>query len=161
MKATRKESIARKLKQWSRLAQRQKQIEAERDRKLAPLTEKYEQACAPIMAAADARLSVLQQELSALASQIESELKAGTKPDGTVEIQQVTVDDAIASVKSTPTREIPAQEFYKAFPASQRDNKFWSCLKVLLGNSTELIGAQRVESLAKKTYSHKVEIGLK
>src|SRR5262245_18257107 len=133
---TRKQSIARKLKQWARLAKRQKQIEAERDAKLAPLTEKYSAACAPVVAAADARLSTLQVEMAALASQIEGELKAGAKPDGTVAIREVDVDQAKAIVTSTAVREIPAQDFFKSFPASQRDASFWSCLKVLLGEST-------------------------
>lgn len=161
MKGTREQTIATKLKQWARLAQRQKQIEAERDRKLQPLKDELELKCAPIVAAADARLTTLQAELSVLAAAIESELQAGARADGTVEIPQVAVDNAVALLKSKPTREIPAQDFFQAIPASQRNAGFWSCLKVLLGESTKLIGEKSVERLAKKTYTHKVEISLK
>jgi len=161
MKVSRKESIARKLKQWARLAQRQKQIESERDLKLQPLKNAFEDSCAPIVAAADAKLSVLQAELATLATQIENDLKAGAKPDGTAELFQVEIDKAVATLNLKPTREISAQKFFKSFPASQRNAAFWSCLKVLLGESTKLIGAQRVEQLAEKTYSPTVQISLK
>src|SRR5690348_8769674 len=117
MAATTEKSIARKLKRWAELAQQKKQIEAERDGNLQPLKDAFEEACAPIAEAADKKLCPVNTELAALAAEIETDLKAGAhSDDGTVEIPQVVIPQAIAQVKATPTREIPAPELFKAIP---------------------------------------------
>jgi hypothetical protein len=161
MATSNKKSLAEKLNQWAKLAQRQKQIQERRDSDLQPFKEEYERSCASIVEAAEQKLLPIQQELTALASEIETALKAGAKPDGTVKIPQLVGDAAIATVKPTAVREIPAQDFLNAIPAPERTSEFWSCLKVLLGETTKVIGANRVEALANKSYTYKVEIRLK
>lgn len=161
MAATSKKLITEKLEQWGRLAQRQKQIVEKRDRELQPHKEQYEAACAAIVDAADEKLRPLQNQMATLAGELEVELLAGVKPDGTIAIPQLAVDAAIAQVIPTPTREISPQDLLKEIPAPDRNPAFWSSLKVMLGETTKLIGAKRVAELATTMYGYKVEIRLK
>ena len=151
-------SIAGALKRWSKLRQTKARIEAERERTIAPIKERFEQRCAPANLKAAEKLQPVEAELRALEAEITKAFEAGIDEKGGIKISQVSTATAIAEVRTSTERELDPQLFLNEVPPSRRDAAFYSCLKTLIGKAERFLGATRLNELAHAKRRHTVTI---
>lgn len=153
-----KRKVAEALARW-RAAQGQKGfIEAQLAADLKPLRAAYDAEAAPFVQAADKALKPVNKEIAELEKQISDELLDGVA-DGVAALPQVVVEGAIAEVAFQVQREIEPQAWIEAVPPESRESKFWSCVKVLIGNVEKHFGTQ-YERLFQKSSKPRVQFKL-
>lgn len=153
--------IARRLKAWANLRERKGRIEAERDERLEPLRQKFEQRCAPIVSAASEKLEPLQQQMAELEREITDVfIKAISEPNK-ISFRRIDTATAIAEVITRQERELDPKVFFDSVPPSKRDSAFWSCLKTLIGAAEKFLGRTRLDEICHTKQRHTVQVRAK
>lgn len=153
--------LTEKLKKWQGLALRAEKIEDERTVQLETLLDTYDRKAQPINEDADRKLDPILEEMRTLEKEIETDMLAAIKADGSVPIAQLETAKAIAQVHTTGKREIDAAAFFRATSPRVRTAAFFDCLTVQIGKAEKFLDARTMARLAIKKLTHTVALRLK
>lgn len=153
------------LTELAELANERAQLEEQRAEKLAPITKRYQNACAPIEEEFNPQFAKLDERVTAIKKQVGDYLKAGfDATTGTAKVTQLVGEpsegkEQVAGLKVGTRREISAETFCRE--VKERTKDFWQCLTVGLEKAEKFIGANRVNAMAKTKYSANVTFELR
>lgn len=148
-----RKSIIEAIDEWAELHERKREIEAIRDEQLAPVRARFEKRCAPIVAAAAEELLPIQSRVNEIELLVGEFLLSDLETDGTVRLRKLTGASANAEVLTASQREIEPSKFFAAI--TDRTDRFWKCVKVLVGNAEKAYG-DKINDFAKLKVSHRV-----
>ncbi len=84
-------------------------------------------------------------------------MQAGIAANGDIKIRHISVAQAVVEVVTKSEREIDAETFFNAIPPAERGTAFYACLKTLISKAEKLLGAKRVNELARLKQTHRIE----
>ena len=146
------------LTEWVSLRRKKARIEAERDRELTPIRERFEQECAPILAKYGPKLSPVDDALTQLEAAIREAVLGAKGADGSHKLPRVASAAAVVEVATRTVRDINPQAFFKLFTPADQDSGFWGCFTVLVGKAEKLLGGARLDEVATPKQTHSVTI---
>ena len=124
-----------------------------------PAQTRFDNAVADYRAAYETEMASLNPRLKKLEETITAELMLGINEDGSIQLPEVAVNGAIASVAQQTTRTIDPQEFIDGTPPKARDAKWYECVNVLITKVDKHFGT-KFESLIQTVSKPSVKIKL-
>ena len=152
-----KKAVLEAIDEWAELQARKRTIEAARDEQLVPIRKRFDKAATPIVEAANEELLPVcerQAEIEKLASEY---LLSGLSDDGSVALRKLSGVQAHAEVLTQAQREIEPSKFFTQI--TDRTDRFWKCVKVLVGNAEKAFG-DKINDFATLKVHHRVVVKL-
>jgi hypothetical protein len=155
-----KAKLKEQLDEWAEAKRAEEQLIAECEAEIAPIRERFEKKCAPIREQYTAAILSWQQRASEIETAISENLLSNLNEDGSVAITEIIADGAKAQVMTTGKREIEPSAFFDTTPEPARDKSFWGCVQIGIAKAEKFLGS-RIDAIAQKKFSHRVQITLK
>lgn len=141
-----KKKVAEWLAEWRGLCDERAAVQTQFTADCKPAQTRFDNAIADFKAKYETEMASLNPRLKKLEEQITAELMLGVNEDGSIQLPEVAVNGAIASVAQTTTRTIEPQDFIEATPPKARDAKWYECVNVLITQVDKHFGT-KFESL--------------
>lgn len=144
--------VKKLLAQFAPLEQERLEICTVRDAAVKREREKFDKACAPLNQLANEQLEPVNQKLSPILREIEGLLTAAVDEKGRALFKTADSRDARAEVKQTVQRQVDPKELLELVSEAERTPAFWECLDVLIGKTSQFLGATKLDELAEPDY---------
>jgi hypothetical protein len=143
------------LAQLARAQRSEARLQKQLDKAIVPHEMIYLEKIKPFQEKFEPKLTKIRDRIAALEGEISAQLLEVAEHG--VALPRVEAEGIIAEATATTRRTVNAQEFCKLVPPNQRDIKFYSCLSVLVGKASKLLG-DKIDSIASIKKSWKVKI---